>query len=67
MVSGDVREDNWAVANLLIGQYGTDAVAKAAERATSSDVDDDVKAIWRDVQAILSDRQSESSTLVEPL
>lgn len=47
------RSDHWALAGLLIGQYGTEA-SQAARRLAEEANDQEVSAIWHDVLRTLA-------------
>ncbi|MDR3517751.1 MAG: hypothetical protein P4M00_18255 [Azospirillaceae bacterium] len=47
------RNDHWALAGLLIGQYGTEAT-QAARRLADEANDQEVSAIWHDVLRALT-------------
>jgi hypothetical protein len=49
------NNDNWAVANLLVGRYGPDAASEARQRAALADDagERDVAEIWSSVHEAL--------------
>jgi hypothetical protein len=57
------RNDHWALAGLLIGQYGAEA-SQAARRLAEEANDQEISAIWQDVLVALTpDRRNGVSGL----
>ena len=59
----DNRHDLWAVANLLIGRYGSEAKQRAASNAANAERTGDATArvIWADVGSLLAGDRREAA------